>query len=474
MTQERRPLRFNPAAAAMVAVGSLLLFASTNSSNRSTSFALRRDSPNQGQDDYQHRTLANLLDAFADPKSVELRDDSDVILMQPPPVESGGGEVRRRLIHVSSPYHDPSSTDFAPLDFEQWSMLASVKIAQERFHQQERNADSLFDEVVLVCAILEEDASALSEVLPPYCQHVVVMPRSTATEYPYLKPKPLPFIQDTLDAGINEAMAESLDDEYYVMLTNADICLTPDFYSYLERTMRQKNSNALSLNRMTIDMNYVKMPIITDENNSFEEKHAAANYLLEQARDAYGNNHWEKHPGVDCFIMHSSVSKMIRMGDMFGGYPYWDRNFDLALSIMGTNYEELISHTGGTFHFGNANDWLPKGNLSSPKLETMAFWKEFGSELQYLLWCPIMKYPPQDGHSLQELINCGKWFQPTEQSNPIPAFVQPGYEQVYLEKFAKYLSFTENGFPRVFDKSKPTPEQKMTWIRQYAPQTINM
>ena len=471
MTHEHRcyPLGIIPAASIVFAVvGSLLRMASTKSARTSATFL--RNSPTQYQDNYyHHRTLANILQVFADPKSVESRNDLDYMPTLPSPIKAGRGEGRRRLIHVTSPYHDPSSADFTPLNFEQWSMLASVQIAQERFFQKERNDNAMFDEVVLVCAILEEDSSVLNEVLPPYCQRVVVLPRSTAKEYPYLKPKALPFLQDIVDAGMREATveAESQDDEYYVMLTNSDICLTPDFYSNLERILMVENSNALAINRMTIDMKNVDLPRITDEDSSFDAKHSAANNLLDQAANAYGHNQFTEHPGKDCFIMHSSVLKMVRLGNFFSGYPFWGANLGLALNIMGTNYTNIKSNTGGTFHLGNNEDWRPRGK---PKAEDMIFWNEFGTELEYLLWCPIMIGPPQEGHSLQELINCGKWFKPTEQSNPIPAFVQPGYEHVYLENFAKYLSFGKDGLPTLL--GKPTPEVKMGWIQQYAPKTI--
>ena len=51
--------------------------------------------------------------------------------------------------------------------------------------------------------------------------------------------------------------------------------------------------------------------------------------------------------------------------------------------------------------------------LLNPNAENMAFWKGFTKdELEWILWCPMVRYPPNDANLLQNTINCGKWFKP--------------------------------------------------------------
>ena len=410
---------------------------------------------------------------FADPKSVE-------VWKERMKEQTNKCNFHPCLIHVMSPFRDQKSTGtgFSPLGLEQWSMLASVQIAREAFgrRKQDKDNSSLFDEVVVVCAILKLDVNALTGILSPYCDYVVPLPRSTATEYPQVTTKELPFLQDIIDAGISTVITDRQDshekvekeENFYVMLTNVDICLTPDFYTNAEKILREKNANAISINRMTIKMDNVEVPIMTEETTTLDMKHDSANKLLGQAKNAYENNKFNKHPGSDCFIIHSSVLKMIQLGDMFLGYPPWGRNLWLSLDIMGTNFESIQAFKGGTFHFGDDMAWLPE-NTSKPTVD-MSFWIKFGLLLEYLPWCPITDYAPQEAIALQQVINCGRWFRPKESNDKVPAFVQPGHEHVYLNFFSKYLSYDGQGMPVL--PGRRNPKDKMAWIREYSSEMV--
>ena len=205
-----------------------------------------------------------------------------------------------------------------------------------------------FDSVILVCPILEYDAEAIYDVLVPYCDHIIPMTRSTATEYPEHNLKALPFHQDIVDAG-RSIMGS--DDTYLLMMSNADIILTRDFYTDVEYTMRTKSaSQALSFNRKTIDLNYLNMPYITDE--SIASKHAAALEVLQQGQNAVAEAAWVRHFGFDCFIFRSSFLKEYNWGDMFAGYPWWSIHTNWALNIMALGYENGAAKMfpkGGTY-----------------------------------------------------------------------------------------------------------------------------
>lgn len=260
------------------------------------------------------------------------------------------------LIHVLSPYHERNLNPFSPLDFEQWAALASVRVARDYFRQlQSQRQDVVdptttygFDSVILVCPILEYDAEAIYDVLVPYCDHIIPMTRSTATEYPEHNLKALPFLQDIVDAG-RSIMGS--DDTYLLMMSNADIILTRDYYTDVEYTMRTRSaSQALSFNRKTIDLNYLNMPYITDE--SIASKHAAALEVLQQGQNAVAEAAWVRHYGFDCFIFRSSFLKEYNWGDMFAGYPWWSIHTDWALNIIALGYKNGATEMfpkGGTY-----------------------------------------------------------------------------------------------------------------------------
>lgn len=79
---------------------------------------------------------------------------------------------------------------------------------------------------MLVCVILQMDTESLTDILNEYCDHVVILPRSTQDVYVSSDDKgfkALPFLQDIIDAGPS-VVVDNKDQEvedYYLMLTNA-------------------------------------------------------------------------------------------------------------------------------------------------------------------------------------------------------------------------------------------------------------
>jgi hypothetical protein len=86
-------------------------------------------------------------------------------------------------------------------------------------------------------------------------------------------------------------------------------------------------------------------------------------------------------------------------------------------------------------------------------------------------YCPA-KFPAVDSHGLQNLVNCGKWFHHDKRqydNHTIPAFVQPGYERLYLQKYPPVLNYTQEGYPSVRGYSTPKHKTKASGIwQQYA------
>jgi len=156
---------------------------------------------------------------------------------------AGAGARPAPLVHVLSPYRDVSAESFAPLNEDQWVALASAAEARDVYNNDDGDhgaanakrrrrratgTNKPFGSVTLVCTVLQIDAEALDEVLGRYCDRIVALPRSAADVYPGLKP--LPFIQDLIDAGRSVVDGEggyAVEGEggYYLMLTNADVSL---------------------------------------------------------------------------------------------------------------------------------------------------------------------------------------------------------------------------------------------------------
>jgi hypothetical protein len=381
------------------------------------------------------------------------------------------GRPERKLIHVISPYITNDTTSlFAPLSEEQYVMLVSIKNAQQEFtNNTTMTINSGFDSVLVVCAVLPDEYDTLHDILAPYCQRISTLSRHTGTEYPELLPNTkLPFLQDIVDAGTSSA--ERNDEDFYLMLTNADICLTTSFFTELSRDLARTKRKALSINRKVLLRS--GFDVSTSLHDKQSTPHSIAIKLWQQAHDLIDKGTYTPHGGYDCFIMHSSVVRSLNFGKQFAGFPFWGTNIDFALHIMAKGYRNVKSKgtSWGTFHIGDDNSWSTS-NMFHPEDDMMTEWKKFSKEdLDNLAWCPVMGYPPQDRTTLQNAINCGKWFRPaSSDTGPlVPAFVNDGYDMVYLENFAKHLNFTSEGLPRVpWKRNKSNPKLRQQWIQKW-------
>ncbi|KAL3895147.1 MAG: hypothetical protein SGARI_007535, partial [Bacillariaceae sp.] len=217
--------------------------------------------------------------------SIKLDATTDAIV---PFAAKNVGKIK--LIQVMNTYSVPSNNNnttarVSPLD--QWATIQSI-VRAKRYAPANLEVD-------FVCAMFPHDLVELDN-LP--CRKVVLH-RSTQTEYSFFdNDKELPFIQDILDAAIEDEKRQG-NDNFFVMLTNSDIALTKDFYSFVYDNMQTRD--AFTINRLTIPMKLVE-----GKTNNAEE-------LLNQVDKVLDKG--EQHPGYDCFIMHASVLKRFRFGD---------------------------------------------------------------------------------------------------------------------------------------------------------------
>jgi len=363
-------------------------------------------------------------------------------------------EVRGHpLIHVFSPYYNPSAKLFAPLTMEQWAMLVSAKTERDRFNQEylaNTNPNAVFDSVVLVCAVLKKDFDGMKASLAPYCDIIKALPRSTKSEHPDLEMKDLPYLQDVIDAG--RSVVKDRQD-FHLMYTNSDIAPTENFYQFVERRLRYKNRHTepLIVNRMTMNTKDMALPTNTD--GPFRVKHVLATNLVEQVKYAVKRGEWERHPGHDCFIAHSSIWKSMTFGDLFLGCPPWSGIAVYAFYVMGNldSKNIIASNEHGTFHLDDSRTW------HHVDMTRYSLLKQFSdADLEMVTRCPIILKEPKNTESVLSAINCGKLFMPREEGSEVPKLVQPGYEKNYLKNYMEYKSMRDY-----------TLRRKQGWIRHF-------
>ena len=387
------------------------------------------------------------------------------------------------LIHVLSPYRTNTPNPFGPVDFEQYTALVSLERARDAYNGQASPPSSgagtqrAYDKVVVVCAILRIDmAQGLHYLLNRYCDRVVELPRSVPFVYPRHELRAVPFVQDLIDVAA-DAVGE---DEYHLMLTNADISVGRNFYMDVDVSLRKRNANALSINRKGVGPKYPTVPTVGGD--TFHAKHEAAMRSVIEAEELIRRNRFDSHPGYDCFVFHSSFLAGVDFGDIFLGVPWWATHVDLIGHIMGENYANLRSDELllGTFHFGNSMGWMPQWaskveELRDPDPWRLSFWGNFsGSDLELLLWCPILRYPPFDPNVMQNAVNCGRLFRPRSLGGDnVPSFVRAGHEGRFAGRYSGYLGYTSDGFPvAVGDQFRGRlpnvgPGDRLKWLQRY-------
>jgi hypothetical protein len=325
------------------------------------------------------------------------------------PVGGGSNKKKVKLVQVMNAYSIPGPRHTRVAPFDQWSTIQSIQRAM-KYAPSELEID-------FVCAMFAHDMEALPE-LP--CRKVLLH-RSTKTEYPFFdKPKELPFIQDILDAAMENERRRG-NDNFFVMLTNSDISLTKDFYPFVYQKMQTRE--AFSINRLTIPTNMVN-----------ETRDAEA--LLQQVDSVLDQG--EEHPGYDCFIMHSSVLKRFRMGDLFAGHPPWGSLLMMTLRIMAYNYAPFQSNVHKTFHLGNdRSKWINNNNKT---------YSEIQNDMWFLDVCPLRSFGDHP-YTILNTINCGKWFEyhGFYNNHTMPNFIQRGHEQMYLDRYPYSIRYAGPG-----------------------------
>ncbi|MFZ2196370.1 MAG: hypothetical protein WAV13_01465, partial [Thermodesulfovibrionales bacterium] len=152
--------------------------------------------------------------------------------------------------------------------------------------------------------------------------------RSVLDLGPFRKKRKLPFIKDILDR-LYEAAPES----EYLIYTNVDIALQPQFYVAVNAFI-DEGHDAFAINRRTISKQYQsveEIPLMYSEEG-------------------------ESHPGWDCFVFKREAYPRFILGDICVGANLIGTVLLFNLLCTSRNFMEF-KNEHLTFHLGDDREW---------------------------------------------------------------------------------------------------------------------
>lgn len=143
--------------------------------------------------------------------------------------------------------------------------------------------------------------------------------------------RPLPKIADILDGLYHASTSE------YVVYTNLDIGLYPNFYSEIA-AMISKGHDAICINRRTLPKSY--RGILLDE-KSIETIHGLKGV---------------RHPGIDCFVFRRDCIPEMELNNVFVGFPPIGQVLKCQIERHSSSFR-WVKNRVLTFHIGSDSTW---------------------------------------------------------------------------------------------------------------------
>ncbi len=212
-----------------------------------------------------------------------------------------------KFSHIINPFLAQEGTDLhlaQPITFE--SMRRAKETAKGRV------------EVELLTTQYPEDR----KIIPDYFTILADLERSVLDVSAFTRPQKLPLIGDILRRLYEHSEAE------YLIFTNIDIGLMPDFYLKV-KTFLEAGADALIINRRRVGEQY-KTP--EDLPKIFKDKGLP-------------------HPGFDCFVFHRDIFTKMRLGEVCVGVPFIGITLAYHLFAFASNFK-LYDKEHLTFHIG--------------------------------------------------------------------------------------------------------------------------
>ncbi|HWB63430.1 MAG TPA: hypothetical protein VG603_07970, partial [Chitinophagales bacterium] len=211
------------------------------------------------------------------------------------------------LAHIINPVNAPAGTELAriqPVTFE------SIRAARD-FAAGKVNLE-------LWAVSYPED----QPVIPPIFQNAPYLQRAVTDVAKFEKPKKYPLLADIIKALYQASNAD------YLIYTNMDIALMPQFYLAVNGLLQQGH-DALLINRRGISVYYKgvdELPLMYSD---------------------YG----VPHPGFDCFVFKRSLAEKFILGNICIGIPFTEVSLTHNLIAFAQNLK-LVDNLHLTFHIG--------------------------------------------------------------------------------------------------------------------------
>ena len=220
------------------------------------------------------------------------------------------------IVHIINPVTVSESSDLfmaQPITFE------SMRLAKEIAEQEHPGLNV----ELLACVYPEDD-----ELVPNYFEKTAQLQRSVRNIEPFSDKKKLPFIQEILDKAYEHS------DFDFIVFTNVDISLYPNFYSEIYK-MVTSGIDGICINRNTLPGgNYTAADL--------------PHLVTLKGRP---------HEGIDCFVFKRSIIPQMQLGDaIIGTGPvglFLAHNLlQLSKQFTWLGAEKL------TFHIGDDKVWM--------------------------------------------------------------------------------------------------------------------
>jgi hypothetical protein len=153
-----------------------------------------------------------------------------------------------------------------------------------------------------------------------------------------IRPKLRSFFPDPLTSNTD-----------FIVFTNADICVTIDFYEKIQEIV-DKGTLAGSIHRRTV------LGVVPSDPRSVDK--------------AIMSENWYLHPGSDCYFFPAKTAAALRVSEVVMGIPPVGRLTLLTISAVNPSFKKFPT-LGTTFHFGDDRVWQTSGRLR--KLREMNF-----------------------------------------------------------------------------------------------------
>jgi hypothetical protein len=215
--------------------------------------------------------------------------------------------LKHWIAHIINPFTASKGSD---LEFAQPITFETMRRAQEQ-------ARGIMDIELLAAAYPEDE-----KIIPEYFKKTGNLKESVLDHGSFYKKIKLPLLREILQKAVDES------DATYIIYSNVDIGLYPDFYIRLNDLLN-KGYDALIINRKRIEPAYTN---IKD---------------LEKIWAQEGKS----HPGFDCFVFHRDLFEKLELGNICIGVPFIEISFSQNLFHLSKKFR-LIETDNYTFHIG--------------------------------------------------------------------------------------------------------------------------